>query len=206
MASSRPFFGVAILRWTQGGNAMASTHRNLEGVHVLIVEDTDDSCEMLETALEYCGALVTTAASVKEAKRILTTLRPHISVTDLAVPNDGLALIREVMRVAWATGIPNIPAIAISAHRGRREELLDEGFVELVEKPINPIAFCAIVRRHARDRFGHAEEATPYPICTVCRKPIPPGAGRIRNSVTAIHVECEKRGRPGPGFVSAEAE
>ena len=178
---------------------MVSTHRDLKGVHVLVVEDTDDSREMLRTALEYCGALVTTAASLEEAKRILTTLRPHILVTDLAMPNDGLALIREVMRAARATGIPNIPAIAISAHRGRREELLDEGFVELVEKPINPIAFCAVVRRHTRDRFGHAEEATPYPICTVCRKPIPPGAGRIRSGLTAIHVECEKRGRPRPG-------
>jgi CheY-like chemotaxis protein len=136
-------------------------HRDLEGVHVLLVEDNDDSREMLQAALEYCGALLTTAASVHEAKRILTTLRPHILVTDIAMPDDGLELVREVMRVARATGIPNIPAIAITAHRGRRQELLDEGFVELVEKPLNPIAFCAVVRRHARKRTDHGEEAAP---------------------------------------------
>jgi CheY-like chemotaxis protein len=39
---------------------------DLAGVHVLVVDDTDDSREMLRVALEYCGALVTTAASAKE--------------------------------------------------------------------------------------------------------------------------------------------
>ena len=38
----------------------------------------------------------------------------------------------------------------------------------------------------------------PNPICTVCRKLILPGAGRIRSGLSAIHAECEKRGRrPG---------
>jgi len=56
--------------------------QELAGVHVLVVEDTDDSREMLRIALEYCGALVTTAESVEKAKRILETLRPHVLVTD----------------------------------------------------------------------------------------------------------------------------
>ena len=139
---------------------MASTRRDLEGVHVLVVEDTDDSREVLRTALEYCGALVTTATSVEEARSILSTLRPHVIVTDIAMPDDGLALIREVLEISRATSRPNIPTIAITAHRHRRDELLDAGFVELVEKPLNPIALCAVVRRHARGRSDHGEEAT----------------------------------------------
>jgi CheY-like chemotaxis protein len=39
--------------------------RDLVGVHVLVVEDTDDSREVLRVALEYCGALVTTAESAQ---------------------------------------------------------------------------------------------------------------------------------------------
>ena len=136
-------------------------HRDLEGVHVLVVEDTDDSREMLEATLESCGALVTTAASVEEARRILSTLRPHVIVTDIAMPDDGLALIREVIRIAEATGRPTIPAIAITAHRHRRDELLSAGFVELVEQPLNQIVLCALVRRHARGRTHHGEEAAP---------------------------------------------
>jgi len=46
---------------------------------------------MLRVALEYCGALVTTAASAEEANRVLATLRPHVLVSDIAMPDDGLA-------------------------------------------------------------------------------------------------------------------
>ncbi len=127
----------------------------------MIVEDTDDSREMLQVALEYCGALVTTAGSADEAKRILETLRPHILVTDVAMPDDGVRLIREVIAAARAQGIDGIPVIAVTAHRGRRQELLREGFVELVEKPLNPIALCGVIRRHARRRRGHEQEPSP---------------------------------------------
>lgn len=124
-------------------------HRDLEGVHVLIVEDTDDSRELLRMALEYCGALVTTAESAEKAMHVLETLRPHVLVSDISMPDDGLELIREVKTVAETKGI-HIPAIAITAHRGRRTELLAEGFVELVEKPLDPIALCQVIRRHAQ--------------------------------------------------------
>ncbi len=123
--------------------------KELTGIHVLVVEDTADSREMLRVALEYCGALVTTAASAGEAKRVLEHVRPHVLVSDIAMPDDGLELIREVKAVAKTKGL-RIPAIAITAHRDRREELLAEGFVELVEKPLDPIALCGLVRQHAQ--------------------------------------------------------
>jgi len=123
--------------------------QELAGVHVLVVEDTDDSREMLRIALEYCGALVTTAESVDKAKRILETLRPHVLVTDIAMPDDGLEMIREVKRFAEMNAL-HIPTIAMTAYRGRRQELLAEGFAELVEKPLDPIALCGAARRHVR--------------------------------------------------------
>jgi CheY-like chemotaxis protein len=128
---------------------MTSNHRDLEGVHVLVVEDTDNSRELLKIVLEYCGALVTEAESAERAKRILETLRPHVLVTDIAMPDDGIHLIREVRAIARTKGI-EIPAIAVTAYRGRREELLAEGFAELVEKPLDPIKLCATVRQYAR--------------------------------------------------------
>jgi CheY-like chemotaxis protein len=36
-------------------------------VHVLVVEDDDDSREALRRTLKHCGALVTTAGTVNEA-------------------------------------------------------------------------------------------------------------------------------------------
>ena len=123
--------------------------QELAGIHVLIVEDTADSREILRVALEYYGALVTTAESVERAKRILETLRPHVLVSDIAMPDDGLEMIREVKRLAETNDL-HIPTIAITAYRGRRQELLAEGFAELVEKPLDPIALCGAVRRHVR--------------------------------------------------------
>jgi CheY-like chemotaxis protein len=123
--------------------------QDLAGVHVLVVEDTDDSREVLRVVLEYCGALVTTAESAEQAKRILETIRPHVLVTDIAMPDDGLELIREVKAVAESKGI-HIPAIAITAYQDRREELLAEGFAELLEKPLDPITLCGVVRRHVQ--------------------------------------------------------
>jgi CheY-like chemotaxis protein len=122
---------------------------DLAGVHVLVVEDTDDSREMLRAALEFYGAVVRTAATAAEAKRILESIRPHVLVSDIALPDDGLELIREVKTISETLGL-HIPTIAITAYQGRREELLAEGFVELIEKPLDPIQLCGIVRRHAR--------------------------------------------------------
>ena len=120
----------------QTGSAPSVPHRDLDGVDVLVVEDTDDSREVLRAVLEYCGTLVTTAASAEEAKRVLDTIRPHVLVSDIAMPDDGVELIREVKAVAQSKGM-HIPAIAMTAYRGRREDLLAEGFVELLE-PFDP--------------------------------------------------------------------
>ena len=121
---------------------------DLTGIHVLLVEDTDDSRELLRTALESCGALVTEAPSAEVARKLLQAVRPHVLVTDISMPGDGLNLIREVRAIAEAQGI-RVPAIAITAGRGLREKLLAEGFAELVEKPLDPIALCGTIRRHA---------------------------------------------------------
>jgi CheY-like chemotaxis protein len=127
--------------------------RDLVGIHVLVVEDTEDSRELLRVALEYCGALVTTAASAEQATQLLSTVRPHILVTDISMPDDGLRLVREVKAIAETRNI-HVPAIAVTAHPFRREELLAEGFVELIEKPLDPIALCGVIRRHVRANQG----------------------------------------------------
>jgi CheY-like chemotaxis protein len=125
---------------------------DLAGIHVLVVEDTADSRETLRIVLEYCGALVTAAASAEEAKRILAELQPYtpdVLVSDISMPDDGLEVVHEVKAIAEAKGL-RVPAIAITAHRGRREELITGGFDDLVEKPFDPIALCGVIRRHAQ--------------------------------------------------------
>ena len=122
---------------------------DLRGVHVLVVEDSDDTRELLREALQYCGASVTTAASKKEAARSLERRRPHVIVSDIAMPDDGVALLRHVMDTARARGA-DIPVIAISADHRQRAALEGAGFVEFVPKPLDPIHLCGRVRAHVR--------------------------------------------------------
>jgi DNA-binding response OmpR family regulator len=133
--------GIAALKTVSGDE--------LRGVHVLLVEDTDDTRELLREALQYCGALVTTAASKKEAERLLRDLKPHVIVSDIAMPDDGIALLRHVMEIANDRGT-NVPVIAISAERHHPVDLVGAGFVEFVPKPLDPIALCEQIRAHVR--------------------------------------------------------
>lgn len=72
-----------------------------------------------------------------------------VTVSDIAMTDDGLELIREVKTISETKGL-HIPTIAITAYRDRREELLAEGFAEIVEKSPDPIRLCGVVRRHAQ--------------------------------------------------------
>jgi CheY-like chemotaxis protein len=120
---------------------------DLAGIHVLVVEDTPDSREVLRIMLEFCGAEVRTAESAEEGKRLLREERPDVMVSDIAMPDDGIELIRAVKASADAQDL-RIPVIAITAYRERRPELLAEGFDDLVEKPLDPVTLCGVVRRH----------------------------------------------------------
>jgi CheY-like chemotaxis protein len=120
--------------------------RVLHGVRVLLVEDTDDTRELLAFVLEQCAALVTTAASAQEALDAFMRERPQIVVTDLAMPgHDGYWLLRQVRAHAAAT---EVPAVALTAFTERysREQALAAGFDAFLSKPIEPDALCSALR------------------------------------------------------------
>src|SRR4030095_7484074 len=94
--------------------------RALDGVRVLLVEDTDDTRALLAFALEHCAAVVTTAASATEALESFQRDRPQILVTDLAMPyHDGYWLLRQVRALAPGTAVP---AVALNRLNERLSE------------------------------------------------------------------------------------
>lgn len=126
---------------------MADTFKPLPGIHVLIVEDNDDSRYLLTDVLEYCGALVTAVTSAEEARRILGRVRPDLLVSDLAMPGvDGYALMRWVRELPAERG-GHVPAIAITAFSEDYDsrKALDAGFDAYLRKPINLTSFCELV-------------------------------------------------------------
>jgi CheY-like chemotaxis protein len=120
--------------------------RALDGVRVLLVEDTDDTRELLTFVLEQCAAVVTAAASATEALEVFLRDRPQLVVTDLAMPgHDGYWLLRQVRAHAPATAVPAV-ALTAFTERYSREQALAAGFDAFLPKPIEPDVLCRALR------------------------------------------------------------
>ena len=126
---------------------MADTFKPLPGVHVLIVEDNEDSRYLLTDVLQYCGALVTPVGSAEEARALFALVGPDVLVSDLAMPGvDGCALIRSVRALPPESG-GRIPAIAITAFSEDYDSRAahEAGFDAYLRKPIHLTSFCELV-------------------------------------------------------------
>jgi DNA-binding response OmpR family regulator len=117
-------------------------------MHVLLVEDDEDSRQLLGTFLEYCGALVTTCHSTENALADLDEYRPHVIVSDLALPGaDGFAFIR-ALRKRDAEHGGMLPAIAVSAYDRdfTWPEAREAGYTGYLVKPVILEDLAALVR------------------------------------------------------------
>jgi CheY-like chemotaxis protein len=119
----------------------------LRGVHVLVVEDHDDSRYILEQSLEYCGAVVMAVASATEALRVMQRTRPDIIIADIAMPvYDGIWLLRQLRAQQQATG-RYVPVVALTASMSRPTRT---DFDEVLFKPCHIDTICAVILRLTR--------------------------------------------------------
>lgn len=125
---------------------------SLIGVHVLVVDDDRDARNVIKTVLEYCGALVTTARSAREALAILGRVVPDVLVIDIVLPgHDGYWLIEEVRKLPPEKG-GAVPALACTGYGDLHTpaRLLEAGFREQLRKPIDPWELARLVAALAR--------------------------------------------------------
>jgi CheY-like chemotaxis protein len=114
----------------------------LAGVHVLVVEDDDDSREVLKMILEYHGAFVSAASSARAALALFGMHRVDVLVSEVLMPReDGLWLIRAVRKLPPDKG-GHVPALAITSHDFLREPARAAGFDASTLRPIDLGAFC----------------------------------------------------------------
>ena len=127
---------------------------NLDGAHVLAVDDEADSLRLLTEILEAAGARVTTATSGAAALEKLRQVQPDVILTDLGMPSmDGFELIRR-LRQSPDKDVREIPAAALTAY-GRTEDrakALQAGFEMHLAKPIDPVELASAVQALARRR------------------------------------------------------
>jgi two-component system CheB/CheR fusion protein len=115
---------------------------SLEGVRVLIVDDTTDLLELFTISLEDYGATVTTVTSATDALATLTA-NPQgydVLLSDISMPGEnGYTLIRQMRELSPEAG-GQIPAAALTAH-ARKEDYAEAraaGFQMHLTKPVAP--------------------------------------------------------------------
>jgi len=116
---------------------VGTKHHSLEGLEVLVVEDSPDTLLLLSTIFRREGANVTTASSAAEALSRALANRPHIIVSDIGMPDvDGYQLLEQLRLIP---GLSDVPAIAVSGYASEddRERALAVGYLALVPKPID---------------------------------------------------------------------
>lgn len=119
----------------------------LRGVRVLVVEDEADARDFLTAALQQWGAVVTAAASTREALQCLSQVQPQVLLSDIGMPEeDGYVLIREVRSLPADQG-GAIPAIAVTAYARQEDRLraIQAGFQRHLAKPIDPLLLVAVI-------------------------------------------------------------
>jgi len=123
------------------------TQPELNGVHVLLVDDDAGTREMISAALNERQARVTAVASAQEALREIKRARPDVLVSDIAMPvQDGYQLIEEI-RALELGHAKTLPAVAITAYAREedRRRALAAGYQSYLPKPIEPAELIAVV-------------------------------------------------------------
>ena len=143
---------------TAGGTVVPFIgQNNLEGLNILVVDDEQDTREMIIAILEQCGAKVTAVASAAEAMLELERMRPDVLISDIGMPEeDGYDLIGRV-RSMEASPEKQIPAVALTAYARTEDRIraLNAGFQIHVPKPVEPVELAAVVATLA-GRTGRA--------------------------------------------------
>jgi signal transduction histidine kinase len=118
----------------------------LNGLHVLIVEDDDDSRNVLALLLQRLGALVEAVASARDAYDRLSRRTPDVLVSDIGMPDeDGYTMIRRVRQIC---GERHLPAIALTAYARKQDAAaaLSAGYDQHLAKPVAPADLVRTIR------------------------------------------------------------
>jgi signal transduction histidine kinase len=119
----------------------------LDGVRLLVVDDDEDSRDLIVCVLQDWGASVTSAASAAEAMGLLQQNLPDVLLSDIGMPDvDGYALLRQVRGMPPERG-GSVPAIALTAYASEADgaRARAAGFQAHLPKPIDPDALTAAV-------------------------------------------------------------
>jgi PAS domain S-box-containing protein len=129
---------------------------SLEGLNVLVIDDSEDTAEMVRHLLEIGGANVTAVTSGFEALRVAREKQFDVVLSDISMPGmDGFEFLERLRAVP---GYQDLPALALTGF-GRPEDVqraYDQGFFAHLTKPFDIQALACLLQKMPRQRAQHA--------------------------------------------------
>lgn len=122
---------------------------DLNGLHILVVEDDADSRDMLALLLQTLGARVEAVPSAREAVDRMRQRRPDVLLSDIGMPEeDGYSLIRRVRQMP-ADAAKKLPAIALTAYARAQDAdaAIGAGFDAHLPKPVAPADLIRAIKK-----------------------------------------------------------
>jgi CheY-like chemotaxis protein len=120
----------------------------LKGIRVLVVEDDDDTRELLRVLIETHGSTITATASVQQALTAYDQCVPDVIVADIGMPDyNGYTLIAKIRARDRERGSTITPAIALTAFTTAidRDTVLSAGFQVHMPKPFEPTRLISVI-------------------------------------------------------------
>jgi signal transduction histidine kinase/ActR/RegA family two-component response regulator len=143
-------------------SSQAVAQGDLAGVKVLLVDDADDTLDVLQQILRHSGATIMAASSAGTALALLEREQPDVIVSDIGMPDvDGFELMRRIRRRAASAG-GSIPAIALTAftRQDDRHKAMQAGFNDYLAKPVEPGSLVAHIAQAVGQRGAAETEAS----------------------------------------------
>jgi hypothetical protein len=105
----------------------------LAGIRILVVDDHEDTCDVLQQALTHMGGSVHAAASAREALGAVDDV--DIVVTDYSMPGETGAWLLDRVRERPRP----VPVITMTGYADSyAEELRRASFARVLQKPVDP--------------------------------------------------------------------
>jgi two-component system cell cycle response regulator DivK len=120
---------------------------------ILVVEDNQDSRELVVKILKRKGYQIVEAADGEEAFAKAVSEKPHLILMDISLPKiDGAEVTKRLKKME---DFQDIPIVALTAHamKGDREKMLETGFEGYISKPISVRDFPEQVRAFLRGKW-----------------------------------------------------
>jgi CheY-like chemotaxis protein len=125
---------------------MDASPRTLAGSRILVVDDHQDTCDLMEQALTHAGASVVAAFSAREALGALGSV--DVVVTDYSMPGEtGLWLLERIREQPRP-----IPVLVVTGYADRyARELRQAPFARVLRKPLDPWQLCDVIAAVLRE-------------------------------------------------------